>query len=586
MGEVYRAEDTSLGRIVALKTLPGDLVGTPDRRARFENEGRVMASLSHPNLVHVYDVGEYEGVPYLVQEFVEGETLEDVLLSGPGRRAEGRPLDRPGGRGARRRPRRGDPPPRHQALEPDGRAGRPDPRPRLRPREGPGGPGGQAAEPAVAHDRRSRRRDGAVHVAGAGEREEGRREERHLLPRDRLLRAPRREAPLRGGDPGRRHVRHPPPRARRRSPASGRGSCAGSPTSSTGRSPRTRRSASRRCARWRVAIEAVLAEREAGSRGGRNSARPKRAVPDAGPRLRPQSRPAGRGDGSRSSPSARASSPRSSARRSSGADGPVRAEAGAAPLRPVQLTSSAGLDVFPAFSPDGRALAYSSDRSGRFEIYRRPLVPGGREIQLTTDGLQNLTPAWSPDGETIAYHVKSVGGVWLLPSLGGVPRQLTTFGSRPSFSPDGKALVFESGLGRRLRGELPRRAPAVRPLDRPGRRFPAAPPDAGGATRAAGTARPPGRRTAGGSSSRATTGRPRRSGSWTPTGRTWSRSARGTGSATTPSGGPTEPRSPTPAWSESCERGDLPPPDLAVEREERSASRRRSRASASRASAG
>jgi serine/threonine-protein kinase len=82
MGEVYRAEDTSLGRVVALKTLPGDLVGTPDRRARFENEGRVMASLSHPNLVHVYDVGEYGGVPYLVQEFIEGETLEDVLLSG------------------------------------------------------------------------------------------------------------------------------------------------------------------------------------------------------------------------------------------------------------------------------------------------------------------------------------------------------------------------------------------------------------------------------------------------------------------------------------------------------------------------
>ncbi|MBK9087537.1 MAG: serine/threonine protein kinase [Holophagales bacterium] len=83
MGEVYRAEDTSLGRIVALKTLPGDLVGTPDRRARFENEGRIMASLSHPNLVQVFDVGEHEGVPYLVQEFVEGETLEDVLLSGP-----------------------------------------------------------------------------------------------------------------------------------------------------------------------------------------------------------------------------------------------------------------------------------------------------------------------------------------------------------------------------------------------------------------------------------------------------------------------------------------------------------------------
>ncbi|HRY44443.1 MAG TPA: protein kinase, partial [Thermoanaerobaculia bacterium] len=82
MGEVYRAEDTSLGRIVALKTLPLDLVGTPDRRVRFGNEGRVMASLSHPNLVQVFDVGEFEGTPYLVQEFVEGETLEAILLGG------------------------------------------------------------------------------------------------------------------------------------------------------------------------------------------------------------------------------------------------------------------------------------------------------------------------------------------------------------------------------------------------------------------------------------------------------------------------------------------------------------------------
>ena len=59
MGEVYRAEDSSLGRIVALKTLPLDFVGTPDRRVRFGNEGRVMASLSHPNLVQVFDVGEF-----------------------------------------------------------------------------------------------------------------------------------------------------------------------------------------------------------------------------------------------------------------------------------------------------------------------------------------------------------------------------------------------------------------------------------------------------------------------------------------------------------------------------------------------
>src|SRR4051794_21511277 len=86
MGEVYRARDTRLGREVALKVLPAALSSDPARRARFEQEARATAALTHPNIVAVYDVGEVPGLPaqmYLVSELVPGETLAAFLERGP-----------------------------------------------------------------------------------------------------------------------------------------------------------------------------------------------------------------------------------------------------------------------------------------------------------------------------------------------------------------------------------------------------------------------------------------------------------------------------------------------------------------------
>ncbi len=83
MGEVYRAADTRLGREVAIKILPADTAGDPDSIRRFEKEARAVASLSHPHIVPLFDVGEAEGLHYVVTELVEGETLRSLLLSGP-----------------------------------------------------------------------------------------------------------------------------------------------------------------------------------------------------------------------------------------------------------------------------------------------------------------------------------------------------------------------------------------------------------------------------------------------------------------------------------------------------------------------
>ena len=75
MGEVYRARDSRLDRIVAVKVLPSSLSADPDQLRRFEREARAVAALNHPNILAVHDIGTHEGAPYMVCELLEGETL-------------------------------------------------------------------------------------------------------------------------------------------------------------------------------------------------------------------------------------------------------------------------------------------------------------------------------------------------------------------------------------------------------------------------------------------------------------------------------------------------------------------------------
>jgi Tol biopolymer transport system component len=79
MGEVYRARDARLRREVALKILPAEVAGDSARRQRFEQEARAVAALNHPNIVAIYDVGEKDGVLFLVTELVEGRNLQGPL---------------------------------------------------------------------------------------------------------------------------------------------------------------------------------------------------------------------------------------------------------------------------------------------------------------------------------------------------------------------------------------------------------------------------------------------------------------------------------------------------------------------------
>src|SRR5262245_12208231 len=83
MGEVYRARDERLGRLVAVKVIRGAARGDPDRLRRFELEARAAGLLNHPNILAIHDVGTHEDVPYLVSELLDGETLRLRLARGP-----------------------------------------------------------------------------------------------------------------------------------------------------------------------------------------------------------------------------------------------------------------------------------------------------------------------------------------------------------------------------------------------------------------------------------------------------------------------------------------------------------------------
>ncbi|HEY4424959.1 MAG TPA: protein kinase [Pyrinomonadaceae bacterium] len=79
MGEVYLAQDTSLNRPVALKVLPAEVASNQDRMRRFKQEVTSAASLNHPNIAHIYEIGQSDNLNFIAMEYVDGTTLRDKI---------------------------------------------------------------------------------------------------------------------------------------------------------------------------------------------------------------------------------------------------------------------------------------------------------------------------------------------------------------------------------------------------------------------------------------------------------------------------------------------------------------------------
>jgi serine/threonine protein kinase/sugar lactone lactonase YvrE len=440
MGEVYRARDTRLGRDVAIKVLPQPLAQDASLRQRFDREAKALSSLNHPHICTLHDVGQQDGIEYLVMELVEGETLLDRLKRGP------------------------------LAVEQVLKI---------------------AIELADALDKAHR--SGLIH--------------RDLKPGNvmltkagaKLMDFGLAKQGLASGLTGSTAL------PTQEKPLTDAGSLLGtyeymSPEQLEGRE------ADARSDIW--ALGCTVYEMAVGRRAfdGKSRATLISAIMTSEPEPITHVQKAAPSALDHLVKTCLAKDPEDrwqSARDLAGelrwAAGTTRAQTGAArsslagrlvwPLavlaaaaagwivrswpregsalhvtEAMRLTHEAGTFESPSWSPDGKLVAFASNRSGNFEVYVRR-VDGGQEVNVTDNPSEDFQPALSPDGRSVAFvstrssqtgvipigtetgmEVRRFGGdLWITPALGGNARRLAPNANYPTWRPDGSAILYVTG---------------------------------------------------------------------------------------------------------------------------------------------
>ncbi|MGE5814288.1 MAG: protein kinase domain-containing protein [Acidobacteriota bacterium] len=409
MGEVYRARDAQLQRDVAIKVLPAAFADNADRRRRFEREARAAAGLNHPNILAVHDVGLHDGVPFIVTELLEGETLRQ--------RMNGRPLPARKAvdyavqiaRGLAAGHDRGI---IHRDIKPDNLFVTHEGRVKIldfglaRMAE-PGGPedatatllsGGMAVgrvvgTPAYMSPEQARglRTDQRSDLFSLGvvlhEMLQGSPPFRRDTPADTVSAILHDDPPdlactRQLGPALERIVRHCLEKDPEERVQNARDLIFNLESVSLSSSPSVMRPlwrVSRTRLAWGIVAAGIVAAAALGYLAGNRR--------EPGP------------------------------------------EASPAVLTSVQrLTDLAGIEESPSISPDGRQVAFTVGIKGRRQIFVR-LLAGGSPVQITRDLLDHQYPRWSPDGNALFYFAPAAtgemqGAIWSVPALGGSPRRV------------------------------------------------------------------------------------------------------------------------------------------------------------------
>jgi eukaryotic-like serine/threonine-protein kinase len=447
MGVVYKARDTQLNRFVALKLLLPGKVADPERRRRFVQEARAASSLSHPNIVTIHEISQADGADFIAMEFVAGRTLDRLIPRGGMRLTEALRIAVQVADGLARAHAAGIV---HRDLKPSN----------IIVAESGGHPVVKILDFGLAK---------LTETAPQGPDDA-------TLTEARLAEAVRTDDGVVVGT-----VAYMSPEQAEGKPVnastdifafgallyemlSGRRAFAGDSKHATlaavlrdepaplTQIPHELEKLIARCLRkeparraqhmsdLKLALEELKEESESGS------------LPAAAPAAAPRSM--------------RAYVIVALAAVAVVLAGiwvfnSARREAAPPVYRLRQMTRDEGISTEPALSPDGRLLAYSSDRGGgnNMDIWVQQ-VAGGDAIRLTRHPAADISPRFSPDGSQIVFY-RDGDGIYLIPSLGGTERLLVKGGNSPAWSPDGKFIAYTTGVSSITEGDGPFVVPAT-----------------------------------------------------------------------------------------------------------------------------